>query len=127
MPYLVGIQADCLPLLRGTPLEEVVMFDLDCLVGAAAPQLAWQQIAEVPAVMFLRRINPCISRHAVWASDLNPSAAAICRAHARRSWAAQPTTTGSCRLHGSWRTCSRCGQLCALLGMDARGAELLLV
>lgn len=34
MPYLVGIQADCLPLLRGTPLEEVVMFDLDCLVGA---------------------------------------------------------------------------------------------
>ena len=35
MPYLVGIQADCLPLLRGTPLDEVVLFDLDCLVGAA--------------------------------------------------------------------------------------------
>jgi hypothetical protein len=38
MPYLVGIQADCLPLLRGTPLEEVVMFDLDCL-GSCTPEL----------------------------------------------------------------------------------------
>lgn len=38
MPYLVGIQADCLPLLRGMPLEETVMFDLDCL-GSCTPPL----------------------------------------------------------------------------------------
>ena len=38
MPYLVGLQAECLPLLGGTPLEEVAMFDLDCL-GSCTPPL----------------------------------------------------------------------------------------
>jgi hypothetical protein len=38
MPYLVGIQAECLPLLRGMALEEVVMIDLDRL-GSCTPEL----------------------------------------------------------------------------------------
>ena len=38
MPYLVGIQADCLPLLRAMALEEVVLMDLDCL-GSCTPPL----------------------------------------------------------------------------------------
>lgn len=38
MPYLVGIQADCLPLLRGMALEETVMIDLDRL-GSCTPEL----------------------------------------------------------------------------------------
>lgn len=38
MPYLVGIQADCLPLLRGMALEETVLVDLDRL-GSCTPEL----------------------------------------------------------------------------------------
>jgi hypothetical protein len=38
MPYLAGVQADCLPLLRGLPLEEVVVIDLDTL-GSVSPAL----------------------------------------------------------------------------------------
>lgn len=38
MPYLVGIQADCLPLLRGMALEETVLIDLDRL-GSCTPEL----------------------------------------------------------------------------------------
>lgn len=38
MPYLVGIQSDCLPLLRGIALEETVMIDLDRL-GSCTPEL----------------------------------------------------------------------------------------
>ena len=38
MPYLVGIQAECLPLLRGMALEEVVLIDLDRL-GSCTPEL----------------------------------------------------------------------------------------
>eukprot|EP00887_Chlorella_sp_A99_P000741 scaffold5.g741.t1 len=46
MPYLVGIQAECLPMLRDMALEEVVMLDLDTLghchppLGSAADD-AW--------------------------------------------------------------------------------------
>ena len=38
MPYLVGIQAECLPALRGMALEETVLIDLDRL-GSCTPPL----------------------------------------------------------------------------------------
>lgn len=35
MPYLVGLNSDCLPQLRGMPLEEVLLVDLD--LGECTP------------------------------------------------------------------------------------------